>query len=101
MSSVKTSVIQSDRPKIDIDLIETIKPTKSKNKLGRKPFFIEEITTKEFSVSDLIKLNSNIKKPTIRAFIARNVMSGRYILIGTEKNKSGRGKPLNIYKLNK
>jgi len=89
------------------DVIETLDKVRSvitdikyKQKLGRKPFIIKEIENNSFSVVDLINLNSSIKVPTIRAHVARNVSSGRYILIGSKKT-GGRGKPANIYKLNK
>lgn len=89
------------------DVIETldkvtsvITDIKYKRKLGRKPLKIKEIENNSFSVVDLINLNSSIKVPTIRAYVARNVSSGRYILIGSKKT-GGRGKPANIYKLNK
>lgn len=77
-----------------------VKTVKQKRKLGRKPFKIKEIEDNSFSVVDLINLNSSVKAPTIRAYVARNVSSGRYVLVGSKKT-GGRGKPANIYKINK
>ena len=73
---------------------------KTPGKLGRKPTAVTEITTKDFTIVDLGNANSTVKSPTVRAFVARNLASGRYTIVGTFKS-GGRGKPANIYRINK
>lgn len=70
--------------------------TKATGKLGRKPTAVNEITGKNFTVADLVAANPSVKEPTIRAFVARNVESGRYTVVSTIKS-GGRGKPANVY----
>lgn len=70
---------------------------KQRRKLGRKPIVITEILDRKFSIVDLEKLNPTVKSPTIRAFVARKVSGGRYIVDSTLKS-GGRGKPANIYR---
>lgn len=70
--------------------------TKATGKLGRKPTAVNEITGKNFTVADLVAANPSVKEPTIRAFVARNVESGRYSVVSTIKS-GGRGKPANVY----
>lgn len=74
------------------------KVTKVPGKLGRKPTAVAEITNDEFTIADLEKANANVKSPTIRAFVARNVASGRYEVVATRKS-GGRGKPANVYRV--
>lgn len=82
---------------------ETVATTKVKvknstgAKLGRKPTAVAEITGKDFTIADLEALNPNVKPPTIRAFVARQVDAGTYTIAGTLKS-GGRGKPANIYR---
>lgn len=71
---------------------------KTSGKLGRKPTAVTEITTKDFTIVDLSNANSTVKSPTVRAFVARNLASGRYTIVGTFKS-GGRGKPANIYRV--
>lgn len=72
--------------------------TRTPAKLGRKPINITETSDGKFSIVDLEKLNPTVKSPTIRAFVARNVSTGRYVVDSTLKT-GGRGKPANIYRL--
>jgi len=76
------------------------KATKVLGKLGRKPTAVTEIVTADWTIADLEKANPTVKSPTIRAFVARNVEAGRYVVTGT-RNTGGRGKPANIYNLKK
>lgn len=73
---------------------------KVSSKLGRKPTAVTEIVTADWTIADLEKVNPTVKSPTIRAFVARNVESGRYVVTGT-RNSGGRGKPANIYNIKK
>lgn len=84
-------------------IITTVKANKSvvpktPGKLGRRPTPVTEITTKDFTIVDLGNANSTVKSPTIRAFVARHLASGRYAVVGTAKS-GGRGKPANIYRI--
>ena len=71
---------------------------KTPGKLGRKPTAVTEITTLDFTIVDLSNFNPTVKSPTVRAFVARNLASGRYTIVGTFKS-GGRGKPANIYRI--
>lgn len=71
---------------------------KTAPKLGRKATAVTEITNKDFTIETLVAANPNVKPPTIRAFVARNVASGRYTVVGSHKS-GGRGKPANIYRI--
>lgn len=66
------------------------------NKTGRKPTQLNEITDRAFTVVDLVNLNSNVKAPTVRMHIKRNVEQGRYVVAGTFKTGK-RGKPSITY----
>jgi hypothetical protein len=66
---------------------------------GRKPTNVTEITDKEFTIVDLVNINASVKSPTIRAFVTRNVESGRYAKVGTIK-AGKRGKPATLFRLN-
>jgi len=77
-------------------IITTTLVKASGKKLGRKPTSITEILDKEFTITELVKVNPSVVTPTVRAFITRNVEAGRYILVRTQKN-GGRGKPSNVY----
>lgn len=66
------------------------------NKTGRKPTQLNEITDRSFTVVDLIKVNTNVKAPTVRMHVKRNVEQGRYVVTGTLKNGK-RGKPSITY----
>jgi hypothetical protein len=67
---------------------------------GRKPTNVIEILDKEFTIVDLVNINSTVKSPTIRIFVTRNVESGRYTKVGTIKGGK-RGKPATLFRLNK
>jgi|TARA_R110000868_G_scaffold7148_2_gene39260 hypothetical protein len=84
----------------EVKAVKSVKAgvTKTPGKLGRKPTVVSEITGKDFIIADLEKANANVKSPTIRAFVARNVASGRYVVVATQKT-GGRGKPANIYRV--
>ena len=68
----------------------------TKAKLGRKPTPMIEISGKDFTIVDLEQVNPNVKSPTIRAFVTRQLIAGAYTIAGTYKS-GGRGKPANIY----
>ena len=53
-----------------------------------------------FTIVELVAINSSVKSPTIRAFVTRNVESGRYAKVGTIKYGK-RGKPATLFRLNK
>lgn len=59
---------------------------------------LNEITTGEFTIVDLVKINSNVKAPTVRMHVKRNVDSGRYTVTGVRKTGK-RGKPSMTYTL--
>ena len=84
-------------------IISTIKAIKSVSlktpgKLGRKPTAVTEITNRDFTIVDISNTNRSVKSPTIRAFVARHLQSGRYTVVGTFKS-GGRGKPANVYRI--
>lgn len=100
-NTVSSSNVNTNTVVTEVKAVKTIKTkaVKTPGKLGRKPTAVVEITGKDFTVADLESANANVKSPTIRAFVARNVASGRYDVIGTQKT-GGRGKPANIYRVN-
>lgn len=63
---------------------------------GRKPTQLNEITDRSFTVVDLININTNVKAPTVRMHVKRNVEQGRYVVAGTYKSGK-RGKPSVTY----
>lgn len=83
---------------VKTDSYNNIVNNKMKTSLGRTPFAINEILDKKFSIMDLEQLNPTVKSPTIRAFVARKVRLGKYIVDSTFK-RGGRGKPANIYRI--
>lgn len=66
---------------------------------GRKAAQLNEINDRDFTIVDLININANIKAPTVRMHVKRNVAAGRYIATGTLKSGK-RGKPSITYKVN-
>jgi hypothetical protein len=68
----------------------------SNTKTGRKPAELKEITDRNFTIRDLESINTNVKSPTVRMYVKRNLQSGRYIVAGTLKS-GGRGKPSTTY----
>lgn len=68
----------------------------NKNKTGRKPITVAEITDRNFTIVDLIKINADVKVPTLRMHVKRNVKIGRYVPSGTIKSGK-RGKPSIVY----
>ena len=65
---------------------------------GRKAAQLNEINDRDFTVVDLININTNIKAPTVRMHVKRNVAAGRYVATGTLKSGK-RGKPSITYKV--
>lgn len=78
---------------------ETVSVATTK-RTGRKATNVTEILDKEFTIVDLVNINSSVKSPTIRAFVTRNLESGRYTKVGTLKGGK-RGKPASLFRLNK
>lgn len=70
--------------------------SKETNKTGRKPTQLNEITDRTFTVVDLVNINQNVKVPTIRMHVKRNLEAGRYVATGTLKSGK-RGKPSVLY----
>ena len=62
------------------------------NKTGRKATSVNEITDRNFTIVDLVNINSTVKTPTIRMHIKRSVTAGRYKISGSQKTGK-RGKP--------
>lgn len=74
-------------------------PVATTKRTGRKATNVTEILDKEFTIVDLVNINSSVKSPTIRAFVTRNLESGRYTKVGTLKGGK-RGKPASLFRLN-
>jgi len=55
------------------------------NKTGRKATAVNEITDRNFTIVDLININTNVKAPTIRMHVKRSVTAGRYKISGSQK----------------
>ena len=68
----------------------------NKNKTGRKATPVNEITDRNFTIVDLVNINSNVKAPTIRMHVKRSVNLGRYKISGLQKTGK-RGKPSIVY----
>jgi len=66
------------------------------NKTGRKATAVNEITDRNFTIVDLININTNVKAPTIRMHVKRSVTAGRYKISGSQKTGK-RGKPSIVY----
>lgn len=71
----------------------------AKKRTGRKATSVQEILDKDFTIVDLVKINTSVKSPTIRAFVTRNVTSGRYTKVGTIKATGKRGKPALVFRV--
>jgi hypothetical protein len=69
------------------------------NKTGRKATQVNEITDRNFTIVDLVNINTNVKTPTLRMHIKRSVANGRYTVAGTQKTGK-RGKPSIVYTYN-
>jgi hypothetical protein len=69
------------------------------NKTGRKATSVNEITDRNFTIVDLVNINSTVKTPTIRMHIKRSVSTGRYKISGSQKTGK-RGKPSIVYTYN-
>jgi hypothetical protein len=65
---------------------------------GRKATQLTEINDRDFTVVDLININTAVKVPTVRMYVKRNVAAGRYVATGTLKSGK-RGKPSITYKM--
>jgi hypothetical protein len=73
--------------------------TNKTNKTGRKATTVNEITDRNFTIVDLININTTVKAPTIRMHVKRNVANGRYTVTGNQKTGK-RGKPSTVYTYN-
>jgi hypothetical protein len=71
----------------------------NKNKTGRKATPVNEITDRNFTIVDLININTAVKAPTLRMHVKRSVANGRYTVAGTQKTGK-RGKPSIVYTYN-
>ena len=71
----------------------------NKNKTGRKATAVNEITDRNFTIVDLININTNVKAPTLRMHVKRSVANGRYTVAGSQKTGK-RGKPSIVYTYN-
>jgi hypothetical protein len=71
----------------------------NKNKMGRKATAVNEITDRNFTIVDLININTNVKAPTLRMHVKRSVANGRYTVAGSQKTGK-RGKPSIVYTYN-
>ena len=71
----------------------------NKNKTGRKATPVNEITDRNFTIVDLININTAVKAPTLRMHVKRSVANGRYSVAGTQKTGK-RGKPSIVYSYN-
>lgn len=69
------------------------------NKTGRKATPVNEITDRNFTIVDLVNINTNVKTPTLRMHIKRSVATGRYTVAGSQKTGK-RGKPSLVYSYN-
>ena len=69
------------------------------SKTGRKATSVNEITDRNFTIVDLVNINSTVKTPTIRMHIKRSVTAGRYKISGSQKTGK-RGKPSIVYSYN-
>jgi len=65
---------------------------------GRKATQLTEINDRDFTVVDLMNINTAVKAPTVRMYIKRNVAAGRYVATGILKSGK-RGKPSITYKV--
>ena len=68
----------------------------NKNNTGRKATVVNEITDRNFTIVDLVNINSTVKAPTIRMHVKRSVTAGRYKISGSQKTGK-RGKPSIVY----
>lgn len=71
----------------------------NKNKTGRKATPVNEITDRNFTIVDLININTTVKAPTLRMHVKRSVANGRYTVAGNQKTGK-RGKPSIVYTYN-
>ena len=71
----------------------------NKNKTGRKATAVNENTDRNFTIVDLININTNVKAPTLRMHVKRSVANGRYTVAGSQKTGK-RGKPSIVYTYN-
>ena len=69
------------------------------NKTGRKATQVNEITDRNFTIVDLVNINTNVKTPTLRMHIKRSIANGRYTVAGSQKTGK-RGKPSIVYTYN-
>jgi len=53
------------------------------NKTGRKATAVNEITDRNFTIVDLININTNVKAPTIRMHVKRSVVVSQVSYIHT------------------
>jgi len=72
---------------------------KNTNKV-RKSNQYSEIVDKDFTIADLLQLNSNVKSQSIRSYVKKNLNNGRYVIVGSFKTGK-RGKPSIKYAVSK
>jgi hypothetical protein len=67
---------------------------------GRKSIQYKEIIDREFTIADLLQLNVDVKAPSIRSYVKKNIQIGRYVIVGSYKTGK-RGKPSFKYSISK
>lgn len=72
---------------------------KNANK-GRKSIQYKEIIDRDFTIADLLQLNVDVKSPSIRSYVKKNLNDGRYVIVGSYKS-GNRGKPAIKYSVAK
>ena len=71
-------------------------------KTRKTKYTVVEVTDKDtFTLNDLKSLNPTIKVPTLTAYLNKQRKIGRYVSVGKQKLTVGRGKPTNVYKMDK
>jgi len=71
-------------------------------KTRKSKYKVVEVTgTDTFTLNDLKSLNPTIKVPTLTAYLNKQRKVGRYVSVGKQKLTGGRGKPTNVYKIDK
>jgi len=64
----------------------------------KKSSNLNEITDKDFTIVDLVKINPDVSPFKVRSHVTKHINSGRYTLVGALKS-GGRGKPSNLYRV--
>ena len=85
-------------PRVKKNIVGTLVGNKG-NLLGRKPSIkYSEPQTKTFTLADFFDKNPDVKEPSIRAFVKRQLANGRYAVVG-KVNTGSRGKPAFKYEV--